>query len=54
MPIWQRVAEAELFEDYHTWIVEEEKNSDFFDAMNNASKSDYGTLPQQTDGEGTS
>jgi ammonium transporter Rh len=44
MPIWQRVTDNQLFEDSHTWVVEEEK-VDFIDAMNNTIKADYGAIP---------
>ena len=47
LPFWQRVSDAQLFEDFHTWLVEEEKNSDFLDSMNNEMKADYGSVPQQ-------
>jgi ammonium transporter Rh len=51
LPIWQRVSDGELFEDYHTWVVEEEKSS-VLDSLNNALRADYGSLPQQTEEEG--
>ena len=51
LSIWQRVSDGELFEDFHTWVVEEEKEENFLDSMNNALKGDYGAIPQRTEGD---
>ena len=52
LPIMQRASDGELFEDFFTWVVEEEEvKKDRFleDVINDALKSDYGAIPQ---GEG--
>ena len=52
LSIWQRASDGELFEDFFTWIVEEEKSTDrFIDDLNNAVKADYGAIPQRVEGD---
>ena len=50
LPIMQRVSDGELFEDFFTWVVEEEeeKKDRFLEDVNHdAIKADYGAIPQR-------
>ena len=50
LPMFQRASDDELFEDFHTWVVEEEeekRNSFLADV-----KADYGAIPMGTNENG--